>query len=57
MELYKWQKLPSLTFYIEFSSKFVREGLNLALLKDKQFSLNTILFETRHVNTVQKIWQ
>ena len=34
MELYKLQKLHSLTFYIELSSKCVGVGLNLALLKD-----------------------
>ena len=34
MELYKWQKLHSLTFYIELSSKFVRVGSNFALLRD-----------------------
>ena len=28
------KKLPSLTFQIELSLKFVGEGLNLALLKD-----------------------
>ena len=28
MELYKWQKLHSLTFYIELSSKFVGVGDN-----------------------------
>ena len=34
MELYKWQKLHFLTFYIELSSKFVRVGITLALLKE-----------------------
>ena len=36
MELYKWQKLHSLNFLIELSSKFVGVGTNLALLQDNQ---------------------
>ena len=34
MNLYKLQKLHSLMFYIELSSKFEGVGLKLALLKD-----------------------
>ena len=31
-----WQKIHSLKFYIELSSKFVGKGLNLALLQDNE---------------------
>ena len=34
MELYKWQKLHSLNFLIELSSKFAGMGITLALQQD-----------------------